>query len=271
MIGPLAYIGGKRRLASTIIQLLPPHTTYVEPFAGGAQVFFHKTPSRVEVLNDVDGEIVNFLRVCQNHDQELARWLKCAAASRRLFHIFDALRPALLTDVRRAARFLYLQKNCFGGRRHGRSFRYAVTRPVHFRPDRLPDLMKAAARRLAGVQIESLPYEQILSRYDRSTTFFYFDPPYQGLKLYEHNFADTDFEALAERLAVIRGKFLFSINDTPTVRHIFRRFNRREVELAYSSSRASPRGRELLYSNYDLPSPTEIGAAATPGEASAVS
>ena len=62
MVGPLAYIGGKNRLAVKIISLLPEHTTYVEPFAGGAQVFFHKRPSEVEVLNDLDGEIVNLLR-----------------------------------------------------------------------------------------------------------------------------------------------------------------------------------------------------------------
>ena len=58
MIGPLCYIGGKNRLASKIISLLPEHTTYVEPFAGGAQVLFHKEPSHVEVLNDRDREIV---------------------------------------------------------------------------------------------------------------------------------------------------------------------------------------------------------------------
>jgi len=63
MIGPLSYIGGKRALANGIIALFPKHTTYVEAFAGGAQVLFHKEPSKVEVLNDLDGEIVNFFRV----------------------------------------------------------------------------------------------------------------------------------------------------------------------------------------------------------------
>jgi DNA adenine methylase len=253
MIGPLAYIGGKRRIAPRIASIIPPHITYVEPFAGGAQVFFHKARSQVEVLNDLDVEIVNFLRICQDHDQELTRWLKHAAASRRMFLLFSEQRPELLTDIQRAARFLYLQKNSFGGRRHNRRFRYAVSTPKHFRPDRLPELLRATAQRLSDVQIESLPYEQILARYDRPTTFFYCDPPYQGLRLYEHNFTDEDFQALAQRLASIRGTFLLSINDTPIVRRIFAAFHCSEIELSYSSSRVCPKATELMYSNYLLP------------------
>ncbi len=69
MVGPLCYIGGKNRLAKKIISLLPEHTTYVEPFAGGAQVLFHKPPSQVEVLSYLDCDIVNFFRVCRWHYQ----------------------------------------------------------------------------------------------------------------------------------------------------------------------------------------------------------
>ena len=115
MVGPLAYIGGKNRLAAKIISLLPEHTAYVEPFAGGAQVFFHKRPSEVEVLNDLDGEIVNLLRVCQWHHSELIRYLKYTVASRSWFDLLAKTDPTTLTDIQRAGRFFYLQKNCFGG------------------------------------------------------------------------------------------------------------------------------------------------------------
>src|SRR6266478_2787679 len=84
MIGPLPYVGGKNRLATKIISLLPEHTTYVEPFAGGAQVLFHKPPSHVEVLNDLDFDIVNFFRVCQWHYEELVRHLRFGLVSRKL-------------------------------------------------------------------------------------------------------------------------------------------------------------------------------------------
>ena len=69
MIGPLAYIGGKRSLAKRVIAIFPEHTTYVEPFAGGAQVFFRKLPSRVEVLNDLDEELIGFYLVCQHKSE----------------------------------------------------------------------------------------------------------------------------------------------------------------------------------------------------------
>ena len=85
MIGPLPYIGGKRRVAVQLLRLIPDHIAYVEPFAGGAQLFFHKAPSPVEVLNDIDNEIFNFLRICQRHHPELIRVLRYWVASRRLF------------------------------------------------------------------------------------------------------------------------------------------------------------------------------------------
>src|SRR5438552_4925268 len=110
MIGPLSYIGGKNRLANRIISLLPEHTTYVEPFAGGAQVFFHKAPSKVEVLNDLDFEIVNFFRVCPWHMDELIRLLKFTLISRKWYELMARTNPDTLTDIQRASRFFFLQK-----------------------------------------------------------------------------------------------------------------------------------------------------------------
>ena len=115
MRGPLSYIGGKNRIANKIIEIFPEHTTYVEPFAGGAQVLFHKEPSKAEVLNDLDKDIVNFFRVCQLHYEELLRYLRFILVSREWFTLFEAQTPATLTDIQRAARFFYLLKNAYAG------------------------------------------------------------------------------------------------------------------------------------------------------------
>ena len=250
MIGPLPYIGGKRRIARQLLALVPDHVTYVEPFAGGAQLFFHKPRSQVEILNDLDGEIVNFLRVCQRHPGELERTLRWQPASRKLFEWHATQPVALLTDIERAARFLYLQKNAWGGLRTRQTFHYAVTKRSNYSP--LSLRLVEAAERLANVQIEHLPYQSILDRYDRPTTFFYLDPPYVGVDLYLHNLTDDQFSEIAERLERLKGRFLLSINDCDQAREYFKHFFRGEIAFTYTSARTPRRVRELLFANYDL-------------------
>ncbi len=251
MIGPLSYIGGKRVIAKPLIALFPDHTTYVEAFAGGAQVFFHKEPSKVEVLNDLDGEIVNLYRVCQQHYEEFIRYFRFMVRSRAWHALLKATDPSTLTDIQRAARYMYLLKNCYAGLVRNLDYSANVTQPPSFNLERLPETIEAAHKRLARVQIESLPYEQVLKRYDRPTTFFYLDPPYYGRKLYRHNFEPADFAQLAERLKTVQGKFLLSLNDVPQVRAFFEGFVIRDIDLHYSAQRAAGRRyQEVIITNY---------------------
>src|ERR1700733_4418295 len=258
MIGPLPYIGGKHRLAATIIALFPEHKTYVEAFAGGAQVFFRKEPSEVEVLNDMDYDIVNFYRVCQSHYEELVRYLRFTVASRTWFSILRATDPATLTDIQRAGRFLYLQKNAFGGLIVKPSFHYGVTKKTNFNPARIPIIIEAANKRLSRAQIESLPYEQALEKYDRPTTLFYLDPPYWERKLYKFNFKEDDFIAMEKRLHKVKGKFILSLDDHPKVRELFRSFHVERTDIFYSTQqKAGARYGELLIMNFQPAASTE--------------
>ena len=251
MIGPIAYIGGKNRLAREIISLFPEHVTYVEAFAGGAQVFFHKEASKVEVLNDLDFEIVNFFRICQHHYEELVRYLRYCLISRRWHDLLAAEKPESLTDIQRAGRFFYLQKNSFGGLILKQHYHYGVIQRPNYNPNRIPAIIKAAHQRLQGVQIESLPYEQILERYDRPTTLFYLDPPYWRRKLYKFNFTDEDFLKLEERLRRVTGKFILSLDDHPEVRRIFARWHILEAKLGYTAQRqVGKQYSEVLIMNF---------------------
>lgn len=254
MIGPLSYIGGKRRIARQLTTLIPDHITYVEPFAGGAQLFFHKPRSKVEVLNDLDAEIVNFLRICQRHPLELARLLRWQPASRSLFHWHQQQPPELLTDVERAARFFYLQKNAWSGKRVRQNFHYSVTKRNNYAPHVLPQRLLEVCDRLSDVQLEATPYEEILRRYDRPTTFFYCDPPYIGVDLYQNNFTDQQFCDLAGHLRRLTGRFLLSINDCPQAREWFGEFHCRPIRFTYTSTRHPRQFDELLFANYSLPS-----------------
>lgn len=222
--GPLSYIGGKNRLAKRVIEIFPEHTAYVEAFAGGAKVFFRKEPSKVEVLNDLDGEIVNFYRVCQQHHEELLRYFKYAVVSRAWFDLLKKSEPTTLTDIQRAARYLYLLRNCFASLVRNPVYHRNVVQPPSFNLSSLPELIDTAHQRLQRVQIECAPYEEVIRRFDRSSSLFYLDPPYWGRKLYRHNLGEADFEKLAGQLKKIRGKFILSLNDVPEVRKLFGNF-----------------------------------------------
>ena len=251
MIGPLSYIGGKRAIAKQIIAVFPEHTTYVEVFAGGAQVLFRKEPSKVEILNDLDREIVNFFRVCQQHHEELVRYLRFTLASRAWFDLLKTIEPDSLTDIQRAARYFYLLKNSFAGLVVRHNYHLSVTEPVGFNPGRLPGLLEETHQRLARVQIECLPYEKVLAKYDRNSTLFYLDPPYYARKLYRYNLSHDDFIAMAAHLKELNGKFVLSLNDVPEVRTIFAKFRIRGIELAYTAQKtAGRRFKEVLITNF---------------------
>jgi DNA adenine methylase len=250
--GPVGYIGGKSKVAAQLVSLFPPRTTYVEPFAGGAQVFFHKERAKVEVLNDLNVDIVNLFRVCQSHYEELVRYLRFTLTSRQWFQWLQELPPGYLTDIQRAARFFYLQKHSFAACARKGSFRYVVSSKPYYRPHQIPGLLQSAHERLQRVQIECLPYEKIFTKYDRSQTFFYCDPPYYGLRYYEHNFSAADFVSFEERLRSLKGKFLLSLNDHPEVRRLFRCYDISHIDIPYSTakSKKNRRHRELLIKNY---------------------
>lgn len=251
MIGPLSYVGGKRALANQIIALFPKHQTYIEVFAGGAQVFFHKEPSPVEVINDLDSEIVNFFRVCQHHSEELTRYLRFMVVSRQWHELLKGTDPATLTDVQRAARYLYLLKNSFASLPRRLSYKCHVVQPPGFNPERIPQLIEETHKRMARVQIECLPYEKVLKKYDRPDSLFYLDPPYFRRELYRFNLKDEDFARMSGILTSLRGKFVLSLNDVPEVRSIFKPFKFRSVDLHYTAQRiAGKRFREVIITNF---------------------
>ncbi|WP_049191956.1 DNA adenine methylase, partial [Serratia marcescens] len=117
----IPWVGGKRKLARQILPLFPKHTCYVEPFCGGAALFFSKEPSKVEVVNDINGELINLYRVVKHHLEEFVRQFKWALSSRQIFEWEKLCVPETLTDIQRAARFYYLQNMAFGAKVEGQT------------------------------------------------------------------------------------------------------------------------------------------------------
>jgi DNA adenine methylase len=160
--------------------------------------------------------------------------------------------PATLTDIQRAGRFFYLQKNSFGGLILKQRFHYGITQRSNFNPVRIPEIIELAHKRLQRVQIESLPYEKILEKYDRPSTLFYLDPPYWERRLYRHNFTEEGFIDMERRLHLLKGKFLLSLDDHPEVRKLFHHWRLLPVDIAYTAQRKTgKRFRELLITNFE--------------------
>ena len=146
---------------------------------------------------------------------------------------------------------MYLQKTSFGGLVVKQNYHYCLLNRPNYNPERIPELIEKAHERLRRVQIESLPYQDGLARYDRSATLFYLDPPYWGRQLYRFNFTQKDFAELQKRLKTLRGKFVLSLNDVPEVRKLFRTFRIRTLKTTYTAQRkAGNLYGELLIMNY---------------------
>ncbi|NKC30218.1 DNA adenine methylase [Falsiroseomonas selenitidurans] len=246
------YLGGKRILARRIIARLAeiPHATYAEPFVGMGGVFLRRPfRARAEVINDISTDVANLFRILQRHYVQLMDTLRWQVTSRAEFERLKAAAPDTLTDLERAARFLYLQRTTFGGKVEGRSFGVNPVASARFDVTKLGPALEAIHDRLAGVVIERLPYADFLRRYDRPGTLFYLDPPYFDCEgdYGPGVFGREDFERLAELLAGLQGRFLLSINDRPEIRRIFRRFAIEEVPVRYQiSGGGGTLARELL-------------------------
>ncbi len=255
------WIGGKRRLAGLIIARLAglPHQTYVEPFVGMGGVFLRRPfRARAEVINDISRDVATLFRVLQRHYPFFLDMLRWRLTSRAEFERLLAENPDTLTDLERAARFLYLQRTAFGGKVAGRHFGVAPAAPGRFDVTRLSAMLEEVHDRLAGVVIECLPFDQLLARYDRAGTLFYLDPPYWGSEgdYGAGLFSRGDFERLAGILRGLSGAFVLSLNDRLEVREVFSGFEIEAVETSYSiaGGHASGRGRvgEVLISNRPL-------------------
>ncbi|MEA5113010.1 MAG: DNA adenine methylase [Geobacteraceae bacterium] len=230
----IPWIGGKRRLAKHILPLFPDHTCYVEPFAGGAALFFLKEPSEVEVLNDYNSDLVSLYRVIQHHMEEFIRQFKWALVSREMFNWLNITPPETLTDIQRAARFYYLQKLAFGGKVSGRTFGTAATSSPRLNLLRIEEDLSQAHLRLARCVIEHLDWQHCILKYDRPTTLFFCDPPYWQTEGYGVEFPLEQYIILAETMKSAKGKVILTINDHPKMREAFGEFRVETVKINYT-------------------------------------
>ena len=225
---PFKWVGGKSRLRKPIIDLLPEHTCYVEPFAGAAWVLFGKPLSQVEILNDIDQELVTFFRVIKSEPEKLIASFEWELVSRAEFERLAGLQSYELSDIERAHRFYYLIMAGWGGELNYPRFATSITDGGH--GNRLIGALKTLRERvlpvyerLRTVIIENLDWRECIDRYDRVNTVMYLDPPYpQNGCNYAHNMRSwEDHHLLAERLSKTKCKWILSSYDIPEIHELF--------------------------------------------------
>jgi len=249
----IPWIGGKRRLAKHILPIFPAHTCYVEPFAGAAALYFMKEQAKVEVLNDVNGDLVNLYRVVKHHLDEFIRQFRWALTSREMYKWLQITPEETLTDVQRAARFFYLQKNAFGGKVSGQSLGTATTSPPRLNLLRLEEDLSQAHLRLSQTFIEHLDWTACIIKYDRPHTLFYCDPPYYGTEGYGVDFGIEQYTRMAELARAIKGKMVISVNDIPEMREAFAGLHMESLAINYTvggAGRAKGKAAELVIRNW---------------------
>lgn len=213
---PISYYGGKQKMAHHIVPLIPKHTVYVEPFAGGAAVFFLKPWPDVtnshhyrEVINDVDGRLINFYRQLRDHGEELIRRLELTLYSEEEYRI--AKRLDCDDDIEAARRYFVNVNQSFANKLHGGWGRqvYEVNLAATWvnRVARLPEYLE----RMHGVYIACDDALKIIAQWDSPQTFFYCDPPYPGTNQGHYSgYAVDDFRQLVEALDACDGSFILS-------------------------------------------------------------
>lgn len=258
---PITYYGGKQKLVSHIIPRIPVHNMYVEPFVGGAAVFFAKPPSLVECINDTNQELINFYKVMQNKYHELSSLVRITLHSRSqhddAWVVYN--KPHLFDEVRRAWAVWVLSSQSFCAKLDG-SWGYdkgdnTTTKKITNKKEQFSDEM---ALRLQNVQVECADALYIIKSRDSEDTFFYCDPPYFNSDMGHYDgYSEQDFNNLLEALSQVKGKFMLSSYPSTVLKSHLKanKWHMWSIEQGVSVNAKSgylKRKVEVITANYDL-------------------
>lgn len=247
---PFAWVGGKNYLAKEIIALMPEHKSYIEVFGGALSVFYQKSPSKIEVINDINDDLINLHLCIRNKPQSLANILNSMIISRKIFCMLKNKEIKPKNDLERAAFYFYLINTSFGSSMG----QFAMSKQRA--PKRLYRDFSLHTKRIKNASIENKSFEYILKEYDYNEALFYLDPPYVGTESYYKNvpcFGLKEHELLCDLLKNIKGKFMLSYNDCDLVRELYKDFNFKELKVRYSLNNnvlKRKENKELLIMNF---------------------
>jgi DNA adenine methylase len=259
---PISYYGGKQKLASTILKLIPNHDLYAEPFIGGAAVFFAKEKSKVEVINDTNKEIINFYKVIQSDFVSLEKEIQISLHSRDLHRKAEVIyaNPDMFSELKRAWAVWILANQSFASNLDN-SWGYDIKKGSTSKKiqNKKESFTMDYAIRLQEVQIECTDALRIIESRDNPDAFFYCDPPYYNSNCGHYDgYSLQDFENLLILLSKIKGKFILSSYLSPILKQYTKDFGWHTETFDFTVSVANNYGKpgkpktEVLTANFPL-------------------
>tara|TARA_R110002020_G_scaffold1573_2_gene7026 strand:+ start:1180 stop:2004 length:825 start_codon:yes stop_codon:yes gene_type:complete len=262
----IPYYGGKFMMSKRLINMLPPHTRYFEPFFGGGSMFFRKSKAEWNVLNDLDNDLINLYMCVIEEFDEFSKYIHGFLRSRTIHEeCSEEIKKPITSnlDAKRAAMYYFVVRNSFNkliGNPFSKDNKWDVS---------LIQELEVSRKKLDSVTIENMHFGDLIDRYiPRKDDFFYFDPPYVVTDLktkrnyYRNVFTDELHQELKEKCDLIHqsgGKFMISYDNVKRIRKLYKDYKLNYIETTYSGNHPDKRNevkKELVITNY---TPSEQG------------
>lgn len=263
---PFRYAGGKYYARKLILPRIPSHEQYIEPFAGGASIFFAKNKSPYNWLNDIDEDVANCLICIRDTPEELIQFLDGLPATKELHTYYkNEFRPA--NPIEKAGRWYYLNRTSYSGIMNPQNCYWGYGPKYSMRPENWPRNIRRTSQKLQGVKITALDYKEVIED-SPDGSFLFVDPPYYNAdqdKFYSHHFTKEDHSDLVGLLRshAHRLHFLITYDNTPDIWAMYDWCQIVEEEWNYTINRTDDqtgrtnakgrryKGKEVLIMNYD--------------------
>lgn len=264
---PYRYPGGKFYARKLILEHITPHSCYIEPFAGGASIFFAKKKVSRNILNDVDPELVNCYLTIRGNVEGLIELLHGIPATKEMHHFYKNIyKPT--NDLERAFRWYYLNRTSYSGIMNIQNCFWGYGDKYSMQPKNWPGHLRKCSAKLQGVEITCLDFEQVIAQAP-DNAFLFIDPPYFNVdqdKFYTHSFTRESHYRLERALHQhsLRLRFLLTYDNSPEVRRMYHWSTKMlDKEWNYTISRTDDQskktsakgkrymGKEIFITNYD--------------------
>jgi DNA adenine methylase len=247
---PFRYAGGKFYARKLILEHLTPHSTYIEPFAGGGSIFFAKPKANKNWLNDIDDDLINCYQFIKKFPHELIASLKGEEALKER-HVYYKNEFKPKNDLERAQRWFYLNRTSYSGIMNMKNCYWGYGDKYSMRPENWGNNILRTSLKLKDVDLTQLDFEAVLDNIEaKDNAFLFIDPPYFNAdqdKFYNCYFEKSDHFRLSEALKrnAHKFKFLLTYDNSEEIREMYEwADNILEREWNYTINRTDDQSKE---------------------------